>query len=207
MPSYLHPYQTRMGDVVIPSATKQSDKFLRAVESFLGQRLREAELIIVADGCEITEGLVHEHFEREVADGKIHLVKIEKQPPFSGVVRQKGLEKASGGIICYLDTDDVLGENHLSSIVKQFDTKKYDWVYYDDYIQMWDGRYRRETFMRECNIGTSSIAHKQDMEFVWQDGYNHDFKTIKKYLFGKPFVKIDDCEYYVCHAHYLGVDV
>jgi glycosyltransferase involved in cell wall biosynthesis len=180
-------------------ATNREYKFKRAVESFLKQSYPLKELIIVSDGCDITERLYKENFK---GYKNIVFKKLEKQPLFSGNVRNKGLEIASGDIICYLDTDDFIGYKHLANIVRQFNA---DWVYYDDFIlkdfksiKIFRSKVRYNK-IESCRIGTSSIAHKRGIDAIWGDGYGHDWRFIKQLNDKYSHKKILHTGYIVCH--------
>lgn len=182
------------------SATNREFKFRRAVNSFLYQTFKDAELIIISDGCNTTNKIV----KSEYIHSSIKLIELEKQPMFSGKVRQTGLELAVGEIMCYLDTDDVLGENHLS-VINTFDDKNFVWCYYDDYL--YDGKEKQVRNVRpECQfIGTSAICHKRNSPFKWYDGYGHDWASIEKILSLKNY-KLKTPEYIVCHVCGLGIE-
>jgi len=195
MPVYLGGYEGYGS----PGASNPSDKFVRAVLSFVHQSLSGNELIIVADGCKKAEAIYEDGFS---SNPDIKFKYIEKQQPFSGKVRQTGIEMSEGEIICYLDHDDVFGEDHLKIVSDNFDIERYDWVYYDDYVvqniehtQM----AKRDNILALGRIGTSSIAHKWDIGVHWGDGYGHDFELIEKYLLSLKYKKIVTPEYFVCH--------
>lgn len=183
-------------------ASNREEKFIRAVKSFLTQTYKDCQLIIVSDGCDKTVELVKKHFND---DSRISLIAIDKQPIFSGNVRQQGLDAAKGDLICYLDIDDIMGKNHLKNIISQFDTDKYDFVYYNDILN--DAGNRRAVTkavsLTHGSVGTSSICHKKTNLISWSgcDGYGHDWifveKMIKK---GMRHTKIYGAEYFICHV-------
>jgi len=200
MPSFLQSYEVNG----IKSAKDPVIKFLRAVDSFIMQSFSDAELIIISDGCNITEQLYdidYSHISR------IKYAYIEKQPIFGGRVRQTGIEMAQGEIITYLDHDDYIGIDHLKIINENFKGDfKSDWVYYNDYlIQGKEGEElifkEREVSPQLYYIGTSMIAHRKGLNVVWGDGYAHDWRMIERYLLPHPSMKIPTPEYYVCHFH------
>ncbi len=123
MASYLLPYPG--------AATNRDKKFVRAVNSFKKQTYQNKELIIVSDGCPLTIDLYNKFFS---SDENIKLIQIPKQQLYSGEMRNVALQVVDGDIISYLDSDDILGPNHLQIIVDQFDLDKYDWIYYNDYM-------------------------------------------------------------------------
>lgn len=198
MASYLDGYENCAG--------RRREKFRRAVDSFLEQTYTNAELIIIADGCKITEDI----YRKKYAEHKnILLLPIAKQELFSGQVRQQGIELASGQIIGYLDTDDFIGKDHLKHIKENFDTTTYDWVYFNDYLKYnyIEHLYptQRNCIIEQGSIGTSNIAHKnKPLQFNWTncDGYGHDYKFIteKLYVEGTTHTKIGAAEYFVCHV-------
>lgn len=192
MPSFLGFYQG--------AATNREMKFERAVTSFLHQSYQEKTLIIISDGCEITNNIVRSKFPHDC----IKLISIDKEPLFSGKVRQAGLNEASGDIITYLDSDDMYeNENHLECIYNAFLNTDIDWVYFDDIVK-WNPHVSgiREVFLEQGRIGTSNIAHRKFDDISWNgmNEYGHDWlfinNMIKKY---KNIQKITGTSYAVCH--------
>ncbi len=173
-------------------------RFTQAVKSFLNQSFKDAELIIVSDGDWTVADIWAQLWAHE---SSTKFKYIKKQADYSGEVRNTGLELAQGEIVCYLDHDDVFGPNHLAIIDKNFDTSKYKWVYYDDYLvdNFIENKEHRMVNPVFCSIGTSSIAHRRDIEIKWGTGYGHDWNMIEKYLLPLPCTKIATPEYYVCH--------
>lgn len=108
MPSYLGKY---------PGSRKDPEnKFIRAVESFLLNKINEKELIIVSDGCDITNRIYKDRFEQY---DFIKLVQVEKRKAtWPGELRECGRSLAKYDWITYLDTDDIYQSMHLYSVVK-----------------------------------------------------------------------------------------
>jgi len=179
-------------------ATNLEYKFRRAIGTYLEQDFKDSELIVISDGCEKAEKIYIDNY----LNSSVRFKKIQKQVPFSGKVRQTGIEIAHGEIICYLDADDIFGKKHLQVINDSFDLEKYDWVYYNDHI-ISDANFNygtRNVSVAYACIGTSTIAHKKSIGVIWGDGYGHDWKLIEKYLINRPCVKIGTPQYYVCHT-------
>jgi glycosyltransferase involved in cell wall biosynthesis len=190
------------------AATNRDKKFIRAVNSFKKQTYDNKELIIVSDGCQLTVDLYNKFF---IDDKNIKVIQIPKQQLYSGEMRNIALKLADGDIISYLDSDDVLGSNHLKKIVEQFDLEKYDMVYYNDYMTL-DSTFKklhlRIVEPRWASIGTSSISHKNLKELTncWSEGYGHDFITLFKLVsMGLRFKKLDIMPEYIV-AHYRNGD-
>ena len=195
MASYLQNY---------PGSRSNPDKkFIRAVNSFKKQTYQNKELVIVADGCQLTVDLYNKFFSN---DENIKLIPIPKQQLYSGEMRNVALQVVDGDIISYLDSDDVLGPNHLQIIVDGFDLEKWDWVYYNDLLVLdstFKKFYLRVVEPRWASIGTSSISHKnlKELSDLWSEGYGQDFLAMFKMAsMGLKFKKLDkNSEYLVCH--------
>ena len=192
MASYLSEYET----VHFKCASDRETKFVRAVESFLNQSYTNCELIVVSDGCSKTVSILKSKYPDKLLSGKIKLVELDKQPLFSGKVRQAGVLAATGDLICYLDSDDMIGPEHLSAINDNFAGS---WVYYDDYLYDGTTRTPRGVQVSINCIGTSAFCHSKEINLVWQDGYGHDWKTISVIADLNP-IKIHGPEYLVCHV-------
>lgn len=195
MPSFLGEYDG--------CASDRENKFVRAVHSFLENTLEQKELIVVGDNCPITEKLLIEHFTEQLESRVIKFYQFKKkQKLFSGDLRTKGIDIASGEYICYLDSDDILGNKHLKSIFNQVLTQNLDWAYYNDYINTDAGLVTKNVELKKDSIGTSSIIHKNKSKVDWKkcDGYGHDFKFIEKLIkWSKNHSKIYGATYIICH--------
>lgn len=102
------------------SRTNPEEKFIRAVKSFLDQSNKNTELVIVSDGCKITERLHLEHFSGEerikyhFCDSGDKMYSEKSGVKFyRGTPRQKGVDLTTGDIITYMDSDDFLLKDFL----------------------------------------------------------------------------------------------
>jgi len=192
MASYLGDY---------PNAAKNRDtKFVRAVKSFLTQTYQNKELIIVSDGCPVTNYLYETNFKKF---DNVKLVPIPKQPLYSGEMRNAGLAEATGEVIAYLDSDDIFGKTHLETIMNEF-SDEIDLVYFDDYLVLspdFKHLHKRIVETRYGSIGTSSISHKNVGWLKWSNGYGHDFQFLSTAIVnGMQFKKLQKVpQYLVCH--------
>lgn len=194
-------------------AADPESKLIRAVNSALLQEYKHIELIIISDGCGITNSIILTNFRSEVDCRFIKLITLEKQPPFSGNVRNAGIEAATGDIICYLDADDYLGADHVSTIVKHFTG---DWVWFNDLtlqkLNQVTNFVERECTLKQGFCGTSNIAHLRSMKARWlpvnKYGYD-DWNFIQELKKESPDgVKIETPSYVVCHIPFKrGYDV
>ena len=195
MPSFLGEYEG--------CASDRENKFIRSVHSFLENSLYDKELIIIGDNCEITESVLNDYFKHELNIGRIKFHQFKnKQKLFSGSLRSKGIELASGEYICYLDTDDILGKNHLSSIYNQVKTENLDWAYFNDFINSDAGLITKKVELKKDSIGTSSIIHRKDKKINWDkcDGYGHDYQFIERLIkWSEKKDKIYGGTYIICH--------
>jgi glycosyltransferase involved in cell wall biosynthesis len=194
---------------VITSASNMGYKFKRAVDSFLGQSYKNKELIIVSDGCKRVGEIVNISYSAEKHSKLIKLLELRKQPTFSGLIRKTGLEIATGEIICFLDADDFIGREHLRIIADNFNPRKHDWCYYNDYlVRNINDIYveERDVQPERTKVGTSSIVFRGGLEVEWPDINGHDWYMIEKYLLPLDGIKIRTAEYFVCHCSQLAID-
>lgn len=196
MPSYLGYYDG--------CANNREEKLIRAINSFLANKYENKELIIISDCCDITNDIVMNNFNNEIDKRTIKIFKFnKKQKVFSGYLRSKGLELASGDYIIYLDSDDMFGDNHISSVVSGIKSCKSDWGYFNDYIYADKGLMPKNTELKKDSIGTSSIFHKNIPKKINWDkchGYGHDFKFVERLIkYSKNYSKIYGTSYIICH--------
>ena len=189
MPSYLGPYKN--------AAKDRDKKIVRAIQSVINQTYENWELIVVADGCMETKNIVS-----KIRDLRVRGYWVTKQPIWSGIVRNTGLDAATGEYSCYLDIDDAFGATHLEEIAKKLKGK--DWYWIDDYV--WD-KNNSNFRWRKCNInrvgqcGTSNLVHRTDLaRWNEKDNYAHDWKFIANLKkASKDYEYIKAGKYLVCH--------
>jgi glycosyltransferase involved in cell wall biosynthesis len=205
MPCTLEYYETISSGIVVKSASNRDVKLIRAINSFLNDKYPNKELIVVSDGCQKTVDLVNNNFQNYIGKS-IHIIKLTKQPKYSGMVRQAGINICSGDIICYLDSDDFILNDHISAVVYGFSDKSIKWTYFNDFINNNNKNLiERNVTPQLGSIGTSSFAHRSNVKLTWQNDYNHDWFTIEKYLIDKPCKKSKGF-YVVCHVSSLNID-
>lgn len=184
-------------------ASNRSEKFIRAINTFLANDYPNKELIIIGDNCPTTESILRELFVEEINSELIVFEQIpKKQKLFSGKIRTQGINLAKGEIIMYLDTDDMFGNTHIRSVVEQMQSEKLDWCYFNDFINTDGGLIPKVVELAHESIGTSSIAHYNHKDVDWSkcDGYGHDWLFIQKLMkWSENNEKIFGATYIICH--------
>jgi len=191
MPSYLGGYKR--------AAKNRDKKIVRAIQSVYNQTFKDWELIIIADGCEKTVEIIMQ-IDYLYSDERIKVFKIDKQPMWSGNVRNRGLDEAKGDYAVYLDIDDAFAPDHLDSIST---FNKLDWYWFNDYV--WNGKEFRQ---RMCNInkpgqcGTSNLMHRPGLaRWNKKDSYAHDWRFIRNLKQASDnHEHIKAGQYLVCHV-------
>jgi glycosyltransferase involved in cell wall biosynthesis len=97
--------------VIIPTYNRE-DILMKTIQSVLAQRFEQFELLIVDDGStDRTADVIH-----SFQDGRI--VYFKKENGERAAARNAGIKKAQGQYLTFLDSDDLLKENHLSTAWK-----------------------------------------------------------------------------------------
>jgi hypothetical protein len=138
-------------------------KFIRAVKSFQEQTLKEKQLIIVSDGCGLTNSVYEDMFK---LDQQITLIRFEKQEGWPGPLREAARSIAKYSWILYLDSDDFIINNYLENISNEiiknnlpnnvFGIKKYllpfeNGIVTDNHIELFQKVYNREYLENALN--------------------------------------------------------
>lgn len=109
--------------------SKPEEKFIRAVYSVIAQTSHDWELIIISDGCKITEKLYDTYFKdysnikfkmvEKPEDSKMYVSSKAGDKFYRGTPRKEGVKMATGDWICYLDSDDMFLRNAVEDISAQ----------------------------------------------------------------------------------------
>jgi glycosyltransferase involved in cell wall biosynthesis len=142
------------------------------LDSVVGQKFREHEIIVVNDGSPDTPAL-----ERALRRHMDHITYIRQRNAGAGPARNLGIENARGDVIAFLDGDDVWMPDFLASQYVYMMREQLDMVYCDAVLTGLNSAYRR-TFMEgapsdgectfnalldlKCNVITSgTMARKR----------------------------------------------
>jgi glycosyltransferase involved in cell wall biosynthesis len=87
------------------------------IESLLNQNFNDFEILVVVDHNE----RLYESLKRKFVDPKIKIILNNSQHKGQASTMNRGVEKARGDIVCFLDDDAVASESWLSKIVHAYD--------------------------------------------------------------------------------------
>lgn len=199
MPVRLMPY---------PGQTaKPKEKFIRAVDSFLNQSYKNAELIIACDGCKESAQIVKSpRYGKYLKSGVIKLLELPEHELFTGALRQAAIDIATGDLIGNLDADDEILTNHLWNINVATDLKQFDWFYFNLYRKLDNLKGVEELLNASPDLDslcTANILWKRGLDVTWigADGRQDNKVFVKQLLEKYPKrVKLYGCTYIVRNA-------
>ena len=169
----LHPPEPGSTVAVILATRDRPEMLTRAITSVLAQRYERWELIVVDDG---ETDAVQKTLSR-IDDGRI--VAVEGPRRGLSAVRNAGLERTRGEIVCYLDDDNVMHPAWLHAVAHVFrqrddidvaygiaiaeyrlpgDLTEYGW-----WPSFWQLPWSRETLLRENVTDAGAIAHRRGL--------------------------------------------
>ena len=186
MPSFL-------GDFPGAAPNRRKD-FIRAVSSFLAQKHMDRELVIISDGCPETIQITKGMWKPELELGRIKLLELDRHEPFTGAVRQAGIDAATGEWLCSLDTDDYMMPHHLTSIACSVD-KNIDWAYHDYWIEPYNLKDVRALYKCDGTIATlnnGTTVWRKDIGVSWEgcDGRSDNKLFCSRLLLHTKYRKI-----------------
>lgn len=129
--------------VVIP-AYNVANYIGETLDSVIGQKFREHEIIVVNDGSPDTDA-----FERALRTRLEEIVYIKQRNLGAGPARNTAIEHARGDVIAFLDGDDVWLPEYLASQLVYLERHHLDMVYCDAFLFGMNNAYRR-TFMESA---------------------------------------------------------
>jgi len=122
--------------IVIPMYN--AEKYIgECLDSVLAQTFTDYEVIIVDDcstdkSCEIVESY------KPIFNGNLQLICSEKNFGYPGLTRNKGVEKATGKYLCFIDGDDAIIKDALKEIYFFAEKFKTDVLHFDKYFVSYD---------------------------------------------------------------------
>lgn len=97
----------------------------RCLDSIIANNYNNYEVIIVDDGStDCSDEVIKKYAEQ---NNRIHLLKQSNKGP--SAARNLALRQSTGDIICFVDSDDYVSDDYLSSITQAFDENEADVVF------------------------------------------------------------------------------
>jgi len=141
------------------------------------------ELIIVNDGSTDSSQKIITHYQN--LDSRIILIN-QKNSGKPSIARNKGIKKATGKIICFLDSDDFFYPNKVQRIIDAFNlNQSVDYVFHDH-------SYTNEnlivTSVSHVHKSISSSGFSLLMQEISPNIYKPIQSLFKSFLFNKPLI-------------------
>ncbi len=168
---------------VIISTYNQSEYIEEALLSLIGQTYTDWECIVINDGStDATESIVKEIM---TTTDKIQYLCQEN----AGVIvaRNKAFEYATGSHILFFDSDDVMKQDHLQSLLEPFNEFETDIVFCDTQRFITKENYYEFASGRNCPAPEGLIATEKMYRLL----FDYNFITIHSALMKREvFVKV-----------------
>lgn len=170
--------------VVMPTWNRRN-VIVRALHSAFGQTLAPSEVIVVDDGSvDGTLALLESEFADEVADGRLKLIACMR----GGVsrARNRGLEKATGDFVAYLDSDNEWHPDHLLySVGMLHRSPEFDCAYTAIRInragegqrKILSNRYSRDRLLRSNYIDLNAFVHRRQ-KYLQLGGFDQTLRRL-----------------------------
>lgn len=127
-----------------------ADYLSECIESALAQNYENYEVIIVDDGSKDNSREIIKSY------GNV-LIPIFKKNGGQGSAFNAGWEVASGELILFLDADDVIYENCLSTVAKYYNPKYVKYHYRLDNVNSYGAKLGSTTPQRKYNLASGNI--------------------------------------------------
>ena len=188
--------------IIVP--VYNAEKFLnRCVDSILGQEYKDFELILVDDGSKDMSGAICDAYAK--TDGRVAVIHKEN----SGVsdTRNKGIEKAKGTYLQFVDSDDWLTPDATKLMVRAAEENGCDMVISDFY------RVVGEMVSRKGDIESDRVISREEFAaFMMENPADYYYGVLWNKLYRRDLVnrygirmdaEISWCEDFMFNLEYV----
>lgn len=106
--------------IIIPYY-KTYEETTKLLNGLIPQLTEETEVFLIDDGC-------HEERLDEYKE-KINIIHLEENHGLS-YARNRGIEKATGEYLVFIDSDDYVAEDYIETIINKINTSEFDYCYF-----------------------------------------------------------------------------
>ena len=181
--------------VIIPTFNS-SNTIERLIHSMSNQIFKDFELIFIDDNSsDDTVNIIRKTLENFPMVHQIHVNETNNGPGYS---RNRGIEKANGDYIVFIDSDDVVREDHLSSLydnIKDYDSVFIKGIKVDDEGNLFNFKVDRFDPLVELSIKNNHVVKAVDiinLELLMKIPFSFVFLLYKKDIIQNNNIKFNE---------------
>ena len=173
--------------IIIPMYN--TEKYIRkCLISVLSQKFEDFEVIVV-DDCSKDSSVAEVEKFLDHFDGRLKLIKRDKQSGCAGIPRNQGIKAARGKYIVFLDSDDMLLPTTLRDYVEIAEETKAD-VLHTEKVLVFHDDGKREFKLNELVLAANEAGDfVEDVTFETDNLAERIQRYHKKYYFWPPWGK------------------
>lgn len=201
--------------VITPTWGRHEKLLNKCIPSVQAQTYRHVEHVIVSDGPDMD--LAHKLMSLTSTQAFYHQVQYaqlpahDPAPHWGHLARLKGIEYASGELICYVDDDDALRPDHVAKLAALFVNSTIGWAYSRMASHSNSGLWTEigMTDPPACGqIGTPMIMHRRETleHGTWGPASStEDWQLVERWLnAGIPYGRVHEATVDVWPSIYWG---
>ncbi len=183
----VEPKDLKFRATIVLVVYKAPQRTLRAIESCLNQNTTGIEIIVYGDCCPNLDELIKKgYFDNKIIEQQLKgndLVILNNEQNYGGfgyMQRNRARDISRGEYTIYVDADDVILPNHVSTRLEIAETGQYDLIGFDTWIEP-QINWKRDAQFEEGRIGHAEIVIRTDFlkKLPPQDSlYSHDWRMI-----------------------------
>ena len=189
MPLYepVEPKDLKFRVTIVLVVYKAPQRTLRAIESCLNQDTKGIELIVYGDYCpHLNELILNKYFDEKIVEQQLKgndLVVINNERNYGGLgymQRNRARDISRGEYTLWVDSDDVILPNHVSTRLAMAEANDYDMIGFDTWLDPIN--WKRDAQFVEGRIGHAEVIMKTDFlkTLPLSDSqYSHDWRLIQ----------------------------
>ena len=171
--------------IIMPIYNAQ-DRLEKSIRSVLGQTYKKIELILINDGSVDDSLSICRAYEKN--DPRIILIDSENSGP--GAARNKGLARASGDYLCFVDADDWLKKNALKNLIfialkEECDIVSSNHFRVDHKIRVSKNNYKTGIIEKKKGGNYDKFKTSSSFGYVWGKLYRTEFIKRNKIRFSE----------------------
>ena len=161
----------------------------KLLDSLIHQSNKEIEIILVDDGCDeiaFDDYVVLRSFDN------LHI--IHKENGGVSSARNKGLEKAQGKYIAFIDSDDMVMPNYVETLLDLINNKDEDIIYFN-----WLDINTNDVVRRPANPAVWKAIYKKEI----LPRFDESLKAKEDYFFNQELDRQEHTKYYYDKVLYI----